>query len=95
MAQKEPAARKNALQLLLVDLPLDENAAADEAIFRVDEISDVHLISLSSNPSRYEPFTSAVVFDGVNSCATRLGGRCYDIISAWAKRVTTVTAESL
>ena len=29
MAQKEPAARKDALQLLLVDLPLDENAPAD------------------------------------------------------------------
>ena len=37
MAQKQPAAGEDLLQFLLVDLRLDEDAAADQAAFAVDE----------------------------------------------------------
>ena len=38
MAQKEPAAGEDLLQLLLVDLRLDEDAPADQPAFGIDQI---------------------------------------------------------
>src|SRR5207253_11523585 len=49
MAQKEPAAGEDPLQLLPVDLRLDKDAAADQAAVAVDETTDVagHVILLN------------------------------------------------
>ncbi len=41
MAQEEPAAGKDPFQLLLVDLGLDEDAAADQSAIGVDETGDI------------------------------------------------------
>src|ERR1700719_2700203 len=47
MAQKEPAAGKDAFQLLLINIRLDEDAAADQAVFSIDqsEIIGFHRLS--------------------------------------------------
>src|SRR5271166_4022727 len=47
MAQKEPAARENALQLLLINIRLDEDAATDEAILGIDQPERVGFHRLS------------------------------------------------
>lgn len=36
MAEKQPAARENLLQFLLVNVRLDEDAAADQAFIKID-----------------------------------------------------------
>jgi hypothetical protein len=36
MAQKQPTTSEDTLELLRVDLPLDENVAADEAVFGIN-----------------------------------------------------------
>src|SRR5262249_13429209 len=41
MAQKQPAAGEDALQLLLVDVALDENAPTDEAVIDINQTLDV------------------------------------------------------
>src|SRR5262249_36560519 len=41
MAQKQPAAGEDLLQLLLVDPPLDEDAPADQAPVGIDQTADV------------------------------------------------------
>ena len=41
VAEEQPAARKDPLQLLFVDLPLDEDASADQSVIGIDEITDV------------------------------------------------------
>ncbi len=50
MAKEEPTASENPLQLLLVDLGLDEDPAADQPVIGVDETGDVlrHTILLSA-----------------------------------------------
>ena len=53
VAQKQPAARENALQLLLVDVRLDENAAADKTILVIDQSVYIHWTP---------PVTSAAAF---------------------------------
>ena len=42
VAQKQPATREDALQLLLVDLRLDEDAAANQPALGIDQTGDVY-----------------------------------------------------
>jgi len=41
VAQEQPAARENLLELLLVDLLLDEDAATDQAVLGIDELEHI------------------------------------------------------
>jgi hypothetical protein len=41
VAQKEPAAGEDLLQLLRVDLRLDKDAAADQAVLGIDQTPEV------------------------------------------------------
>src|SRR5215813_3678998 len=41
VAEEEPAASEDPLELLLVDLSLDEDATADQSVLGIDEIPDV------------------------------------------------------
>jgi len=64
VAQEQPAARENPLQLLLVDLRLDEDAAADQAILGIDQSVHVHCHRYLLNVTGMTPVSCVAAYGG-------------------------------
>src|SRR5262249_5394223 len=67
VAQKKPAARKNPVQFLFVNLPFDENAATDQTAIGIDETG---YIRIHETPPQAVTATPAQL-SAATSCAQR------------------------